>query len=103
MRVQLNTPHDMEYIRNIGKILASEVRLRMIFLLQSGEKYNMSEMGKILSLTSRSISRHAKMMAKYNILEIEFEKNGLPKLCSLKDTDIQIDLSGLLNGKPQKL
>ena len=93
MSRQLNLEDEKELMA-LGKALSSEIRIRILELLQK-EPICVNEIAEILEIPPSSAALHVRVLQEANLIRTELKPGirGSMKLCILQETSILLHLS----------
>ena len=79
------------------RTLSSPARIEILQLLAANDEMNVNRLAEELNLTTATVSLHVKKLLECDLIHVRTipGKNGIQKLCSLKEDKMIIDLNGL--------
>ena len=75
------------------KALGSDIRIKIIKLLQENHSMNLNELSEVLGVTNGAMTAHIKLLSDAGIIEITHSsgRRGSQKICSLKDMKVLLN------------
>lgn len=101
IKLNINEP---EKLAIVGKALSSEIRIRILGLLEN-RYYNINEIAELLQIPSSSAAMHIKVLEEARLIETEFKAavRGSMKICRRSVGSIAIRLDEMNNEKAETI